>query len=115
MNVAVMRNMWVVSDTTSPIINVDTITVSKISRVPGMDSVDVTFTADEAFVEYEVRRVADGSSSRASGSQVETATVTSRTSHTITMTDDEVIAASAVEGTNVFKVFVKDAAGNWST
>jgi hypothetical protein len=37
------------------------------------------------------------------------------TSYTTTITDDELIAAAAIEGNNLLKVFVKDAAGNWST
>jgi len=36
------------------------------------------------------------------------------TQFTATLTDDELVAAGAVEGNNVLKVFVKDAAGNWS-
>ena len=37
------------------------------------------------------------------------------TQYTTTLTDDELVAAGAVEGSNLVKVFVKDAAGNWSS
>lgn len=37
------------------------------------------------------------------------------TSFTTTITDDELVAGGGVEGNNLLKVFVKDAAGNWST
>jgi len=105
-----------VGDTSPPgNINITTITATKISRVVGKDATDVTFSADEAFVEYEIRIVPLSTSTRSEGTQVETATVTSRTSHTITLTDDELVAAAAAEGSNLCKVFVKDAAGNWST
>lgn len=105
----------VATDTTPPVPTVGTITATKISRVAGKDSTDVSWDTDEAFVEYEIRRVANASDGRGAGNQVETATVSSRTSHTVTITDDELVAASASEGSNLLKVFVKDAAGNWST
>ena len=101
-------------DIVAPVLSVDSVDATRISRVPGKDAVNVTFTAGEAFVEYEVRRVSSTADGRAMGSQVEMATVSARTSHSIVITDDELIAASAVEGTNLLKVFVKDAAGNWS-
>jgi hypothetical protein len=37
------------------------------------------------------------------------------TEYTVTITDDEFVAGGGVEGNNLVKVFVKDAAGNWST
>lgn len=103
-----------VADTTPPIPNVTSVATTKISRVVGKDAANVTFTADENFVEYEVRRVPLTTSGRV-GTLIETAVVSARTSHTITITDDELIAASGTEGSNLLKVFVKDAAGNWST
>jgi len=103
------------SDTTAPIPTVTVVDVTKISRVVGKDVVNVTFTTDEAFVEYEIRRVSSGSDSQAAGNQVEAATVSSRTSHSIAITDDELVAAAAVEGSNTLKIFVKDVVGNWST
>ena len=114
------RSRWVGTfvaggDVIAPTATVTIVDVTKISRVSGKDVVGVTFTTDEDFVEYEVRRVSSGSDSRAAGNQVETATVSARSSHTISVTDDELVAASAVEGANILKVFVKDAAGNWST
>jgi hypothetical protein len=102
-------------DTTAPVINVSGVTATRVSRVAGKDATDVSWTTDEAFVEYEIRKVGNASDGRGAGTQVETATVTSRSSHTVTITDDELVAASAVEGSNLLKVFVKDAAGNWST
>jgi hypothetical protein len=103
-------------DTTPPgAINVTVQTVSKISQVAGKDSTDITFTANENFVEYQIRRVSSGADNVAMGTLVEGTTVTARGEHTVTITDDELIAASGSEGSNLLKVFVKDAAGNWST
>lgn len=91
-----------------------TLGTTKLSRVPGKDAISVTIDSNEAFVEYEVRLVTDASATRISGTQVETAVVSSRTSHTISLTDDELVSANAVEGGNVLKAFVRDAAGVWS-
>lgn len=104
-------------DVTAPVPTVTTVTAARMSRVVGKDSVDITWTADEAFIEYEIRIVPSGGSTQASGVQVETATVTSRTTHTVTITDDEIVAAQGgvVDGSKIMKIFVKDAADNWST
>lgn len=113
----IRRTRWIGTsgDIVAPIPTVVSVDVTKISRVAGKDIAAVDFTTDEAFVEYEVRVVPNGSSPRGAGSQLETAIVASRTSHSISITDDELVAASGIEGTNVLKVFVKDVAGNWST
>ncbi len=102
------------ADVLAPTPTVTSVDVSKISRVAGKDVAAVNFTTNEDFVEFEVRVVADAGSSRASGNQLETAVVGARSAHSITVTDDELVAAAGAEGTNVLKVFVKDAAGNWS-
>jgi hypothetical protein len=34
--------------------------------------------------------------------------------YTATVTDDEVVAADAADGSKIIKIFVRDAAGNWS-
>jgi len=112
------RHFWLAGwggDTVAPgAITITDVTASKISRVAGKDALDVSFTADEAFVEYQLRRVTAESDPIGSGTLVEQATVSARTAHSATITDDELLAAAGTEGTNVLKVFVKDAAGNWS-
>lgn len=101
-------------DVSAPTPTVTSVDVTKISRIAGKDVATVDFTTNENFVEYEVRIVANGSAGRGTGTQIETSTVTARSSHEITITDDEFVAASASEGSNVVKIFVKDVAGNWS-
>lgn len=103
------------TDVTAPVSTVTSVDVTKISRIAGKDAATVAFTTDEDFTEYEARVVSSGGAGRGTGTQIETATVTARSSHTITITDDEFVAASASEGTNIVKLFVKDAAGNWSS
>jgi hypothetical protein len=108
-------NLFVGGDTTPPgTINVTGVTATKMSRVVGKDAIDATFTADEAFVEYMIRKVANAADTRTMGTLIEQTTVSSRSSHTATITDDELVAGAGAEGTNLLKVFVKDAAGNWS-
>ncbi len=102
-------------DSTAPTTDLTGQTRTTISRVPGWDAFDVTITANEPFVEYELRRVAAATSTRTEGSQIETAVVSSTTSLVVTVTDDELVAALAAEGANTVKAFTKDAAGNWST
>lgn len=103
------------SDSTPPgAINITGITTSKISRVVGKDSLDFTVSADEAFVEYQIRRVSSSADPITAGSLLEQATIPSTTSYSMNITDDELIAAAGVEGSNTLKVFVRDAAGNWS-
>lgn len=64
------------SDTTPPgNINVTSVTASKISRVVGKDSANVTFSADEAFVEYQIRKVSSASDGIGAGTLVEQATI----------------------------------------
>ena len=62
------------ADTTPPgNINVTSITATKISRVVGMDSTQITFTADEAFVEYQIRIVSSPTDPITAGTLVEQA------------------------------------------
>jgi hypothetical protein len=66
---------WGTGDTTPPgSINVTSVTVTKISRVAGKDVFDVTFTADEAFTEYQIRRVSDAADTVSMGTLIEQGT-----------------------------------------
>jgi hypothetical protein len=87
-----------------------------MSRVPGFDATDIIFQSDEAFVEYQIRVVPDADALVTDGSLVEQASGSWNAfqSVTVTLTDDELVAAQAVEGDNMIKIFVRDAAGNWS-
>lgn len=115
----IRRGFFVASsgaDVTPPTVTFGSQTQTKISRQPTKDSVDITITTNENFVEYELRLVASESSARNTGTQIETAVVSSRNSHVVTVTDDELIdIAGATEGLNRIKAFTKDASGNWST
>lgn len=58
------------ADTFPPTITVTTVTVGKISRVVGKDSTSVTFTANEGFVEYQIRRVTNDTDAITAGQLV---------------------------------------------
>lgn len=113
--VAVAFRHAAASDTVPPGNVQSSAVAQRISRVAGRDASDITFTADEAFVEYMLRRVNNASDINTQGTLIEQAAVASRTSHTVTLTDDELVAAGGAEGPNLVKAFVRDAAGNWST
>lgn len=104
----------VASDTTPPTTTA-TGTATRLSSVTGKDSTDVTITTDEAFVEYDIRVVSSSAATHTQGTSVSTATVASRTTHTVTLTESAIIAASGGAGTFILKAFTKDAAGNWSS
>jgi hypothetical protein len=60
------------ADTTPPgNINVTSVTVTKISRIAGKDVFNVTFTADEPFVEYQIRKVSSTTDTRLMGTLIE--------------------------------------------
>jgi hypothetical protein len=103
------------TDTTAPTANLGTPTRTKISRVVGRDLTTFDITSDEAFVEYQLRVVPLSSSARNEGTLLEGSTISSTSSFSVDISDDELIAAGGLEGNNVIKAFVKDAAGNWSS
>lgn len=106
----------VLVDTTPPIPNI-TISASptKISRVVGKDASSFTFQANENIQAWQVRFVPSSTSSYTSGTLIESGgAVAANTNINVTITDDEAVAAGALEGFNTVKVFVQDTAGNWS-
>lgn len=104
------------ADTTAPVVTITAgPTRVRMSRQVGADSSDVTFQSSEAFTAYEVRVVPNSGSPRSAGTLLESGGAgAAATPYTITVTDDELVAAAAVEGANALKVFCQDAAGNWS-
>lgn len=106
----------VATDTTPPVVEVVSVSRSKISRVNTKDSADVIFYATEDWVEYQIRVVPGNSATISSGTLLETATFagTANSNYQVTITDDEFVAAGGLEGSNILKVFVRDSAGNWS-
>lgn len=77
----------------------------------------IVFQVGEAYVEYMVRVVPATSSLYDAGTLVEgtTGSWAANTNQTITITDDELVAASAADGDKIVKIFAKDSSGNWSS
>lgn len=95
-------------------------TRSRISRVAGRDSFDLTWQASENFQHYKIKVVPATNSPHTAGTLIEedvdpTSGGTGATSYNATITDDELVAADPGEGSKIVKVFVQDIAGNWST
>lgn len=112
-------------DTSAP---VPTISIAasptKISKVASFDTSTFSFQADVDIVEWKVKVVPATSSINTAGTTIPTtAGSTNTTGTTLTATTDQSVGikgtdletASSGDGTKIVKVFVKDAAGNWST
>lgn len=104
-------------DITPPGVTVDaTSTPGTISAQTGKDTADFYLTSDEDFQAYEIREVTDESSTRASGTLIESGGGgTASSPVALNITAAELAAASVGDGQHRFKVFVQDMAGNWST
>ncbi|MFC3883744.1 hypothetical protein ACFOU2_09625 [Bacillus songklensis] len=112
-------------DTTRPVVTISGPDVAKISEVSGKDAASFSFTVDSAFVEYKVKVVSSSGSAENTGTQIGTTNGSTNMSGTAgnyaastaincTIDASDLKAASAGDGAKVIKVFVKDAAGNWS-
>ena len=92
-------NFFAGADTTPPgNINVTNVTLTKVSRVAGKDATDVTFTANEAFVEYMIRKVSSGADTRTMGTLIEQATISGGT---IARVQKATPITSAVSGNSI--------------
>ena len=106
-------------DTTAPVVTIHSITAGKISRIAGKDSTDIGWSADEDFTSYQIRLVPTSESTVTQGTLIEqdqnpAAGGVAGTIYTSTVTDDELVTGAGIEGNNIVKIFVRDAAGNWS-
>lgn len=112
-------------DTTKPVVTISGPDVSKVSEVSGKDKAAFSFTVDTAFVEYKVKVVSSSGSAENTGTQIVTTNGSTNMSGTAgnyaantaincTIDATDLKTASAGDGAKTIKVFVKDAAGNWS-
>jgi len=112
-------------DTTAPTVDITTgPDTTKVSTVSGKRTVNFTFTVgSEAIVAWEVAVVASSGSARGTGTVIGTtngstgvagASKAAAATQAVVLDARDVVAASAGDGTKVIKVFVQDAAGNWS-
>lgn len=107
-------------DTVAPTASIVSVSRTKTSRVAGYDATDVVWTSDEDFVAYQLRVVSSASDPVTSGALIEqdqnpAGGGTAGVQYTSTITEAELETASAADGSKLIKLFVQDAAGNWST
>lgn len=98
----------------------------RVSKKATKDAYTFTFSADKPFVEYAVKVVANASSAQNTGTTIPTTNGSINTSGTagnydtsvtpinVTIKTSDLLLASTGDGQKGIKVFVKDAAGNWS-
>lgn len=113
----------IILDTSRPVVTISGPDVPKVSEVGGKDKANFSFTVDTDYVAFKVKVVASSGSSQDTGNQIGTTNGSTNMSGgaglantavqcTIDATDLKV--ASSGDGTKTIKVFVQDAAGNWS-
>lgn len=98
--------------------------VTKVSTIAGKRTINATFTVGaEAIVAFEVAVVANSGSARGTGTVIGTTNGSTgvtggakagAATQAVVIDARDLQAASAGDGTKVIKVFVQDAAGNWS-
>lgn len=113
-----------VLDTKSAVPTITGPDVSTISKVDGYNVCSFSFSADTDFAEYKVCVVPTNGSAHGAGTVIGTANGSTNMSGTGTFAKNTAIActinaadlesASSGDGAKIIKVFVKDAAGNWS-
>lgn len=113
-------------DTAVPTVTVTGPDKSTISKVVGFDMAVINFMSDIAFEEYKVCVVPATSSTQESGTQIPTTNGSVNTSGSaggyeadtnieVKINGSDLEAASSGDGVKIVKVFVKNAAGTWST
>ena len=113
-------------DTAVPTVTVTGPDKSTISKVVGFDMAVINFMSDIAFEEYKVCVVPATSSTQESGKQIPTTNGSVNTSGSaggyeadtnieVKINGTDLETASSGDGVKIVKVFVKNAAGTWST
>ena len=111
-------------DTAAPVVTITGPDVSTISTVAGFDACEFSFVADQDFVEYMVAVVPASDSAHTAGTVIQTTGGSENMSGTgefaaasainCKIKGADLLAASSGDGAKIIKVFVKDAASNWS-
>lgn len=112
-------------DLTKPVVTVTSPDVTKISKMPNKNVASFSFTSDSEFTEYKVKVVSSSGASHDTGVVIPTTGGSTNTSGTgtfpaATPIDSQINgvdleSVSSGDGNKIIKVFVKDAAGNWSS
>jgi hypothetical protein len=124
-NVSAQASDSITVDSTAPVVTITGPDVSKISKQTGKRTSTFSFTVNDVFEEFKVKVVSSTGAAHTTGTQIGTANGSTNMSGTaggyaastpITCSIDgaDLEAASAGDGSKIIKVFVRDAAGNWS-
>jgi hypothetical protein len=126
LNVSTEGSDAITVDTSLPVPNITTAPDrTKISKQATRDTSTFGWQSDVVFDEYKVKIVASTGAAHSTGVQVPTAGGSSNvagnaggypatTTITTAITGTDLESADAGDGNKIVKVFVKDAAGNWS-
>jgi hypothetical protein len=112
-------------DMSLPVVSITGPDVTKISKQTGKNTASFSFQCDTVFDEYKVKYVAASGAANTTGTQIPTTAGSTNMSGTAgnypastaincTITGTDLETASSGDGAKIIKVFVKDAAGNWS-
>lgn len=123
-NESTVASTEIILDMTPPVVLVTGPDKSKISKIDTFNVAAISFTVDVDFVEYKVKVVPAESSLHDAGVLIGTEHGSTNMSGTgeykstdainCTINGADLEGASSGDGTKIVKVFVKDAAGNWS-
>lgn len=125
-NETAATNSSITLDTAVPTVTITGPDVTVISKVTGFDECAFSFMSDVAFDEYVVKVVPSNTSLHTAGTQIPSTAGSTHmsgaaggypadTAISCTIKGADLETASAGDGAKIVKVFVRNAAGNWST
>lgn len=124
LNVSSEATDTITLDTSAPIPDVTSgPTPSKISKISTKDTASFNWSPDVAITAYKVKVVSSSGAAHSTGTQIPTTAgstnmsggaVAGAGSVTSTINGTDLETASGGDGNKIVKVFVQDAAGNWS-
>lgn len=112
-------------DMTAPVVTANAPSPALISKQATKDTSTFTWSADAQFEEFKIKVVSNAGDGHTSGVQIPTTagstdmsgaagSYPASTNRTASIKGTDLETASATDGAKIVKVFVKDAAGNWS-
>jgi hypothetical protein len=124
-NISAQASDAITLDTSVPTISITGPDVSKVSKQTGKDTCSFSFTSDTPFEEYKVKAVPATGSLQDAGTSIPTTAGSTNmagsaggyaasTPINCTIKGTDLETASAGDGAKIIKVFVRDAANNWS-
>lgn len=112
-------------DSTAPVVTMGVPSPSRISKIAGKDTSTFNWSVDVPFEEFKIKVVSAAGDLHTTGTQIPTTNGSTdmsgalggypaATNRTASVRGADLEAAAAGDGDKIVKVFVRDAAGNWS-